>query len=74
MKYAVEMDSGATIYIPIFIKICSGFQKLVRGIHIEIRRQQGDLISLLLFVQNKESRRRKITTLQLVLLFMLLQF
>jgi hypothetical protein len=33
MKYAVEMGSGAMIYIPSFIKIGSGFQKLTRGIH-----------------------------------------
>jgi hypothetical protein len=33
MKYATEMGSGAMIYIPIFIKICSGIQKLVRRIH-----------------------------------------
>jgi hypothetical protein len=29
MKYAVEMDSGAMIYIPSFIKTGSGVQKLV---------------------------------------------
>jgi hypothetical protein len=28
MKYAVEMDSGAMIYIPSFIKIGSAIQKL----------------------------------------------
>jgi hypothetical protein len=31
MKYAVEMGSGAMIYIPSFIKIGSGIQKLLRG-------------------------------------------
>jgi hypothetical protein len=31
MKYAVEMGSGAMIYIPSFIKIGSGIQKLTRG-------------------------------------------
>jgi hypothetical protein len=51
MKYAVDMGSGAMIYIPSFIKICSGIQKLIRELH----RQHGDLISLLLFSQNKES-------------------
>jgi hypothetical protein len=30
---AVEMGSGAVIYIPRFIKIGSGIQKLIRGIH-----------------------------------------
>jgi hypothetical protein len=29
MKYAVEMGSGAMIYIPSFIKIGSGIQKLI---------------------------------------------
>jgi hypothetical protein len=43
MKYAVGLGSGAMIYIPSFIKIGSGIQKLIVGIH----RQQGDLISLL---------------------------
>jgi hypothetical protein len=31
MKYAVEMDSGAMIYIPSFIKIYSGIQKMMGG-------------------------------------------
>jgi hypothetical protein len=51
-NYAVGMDSGAVSYVPSFIKIDSDIQKLIGGIH----RQQGDLISLLLFFQNKESR------------------
>jgi hypothetical protein len=33
MKYALEVSSGATIYIPSFIKIDSGIQKLIEGIH-----------------------------------------
>jgi hypothetical protein len=33
MNYAVAMGSGAMIYIPSFIKIGSGIQKLLRGIH-----------------------------------------
>jgi hypothetical protein len=45
MKYANEMGSGSMIYIPSFIKIGSGIQKLIGGIH----RQHGDLISLLSF-------------------------
>jgi hypothetical protein len=32
MKYAIEMGSDAMIYIPSFIKIDSGIQKLIRGI------------------------------------------
>jgi hypothetical protein len=31
MKYAVEMCSGAMIYIPSFIKIGSGIQKFTVG-------------------------------------------
>jgi hypothetical protein len=31
MKYATEMSSGAMIYIPSFIKIRSGIQKLIGG-------------------------------------------
>jgi hypothetical protein len=53
MKYAIEMGSGAMICILIFIKIGSGVQSWYGGIHIhrhtDTHRQQGDLISLLLF-------------------------
>jgi hypothetical protein len=31
MKYAVEMGSGALMYIPSFIEIGSSIQKLMRG-------------------------------------------
>jgi hypothetical protein len=31
MKYAVEMGSGAMIYIPSLIKTGSGIQTLIRG-------------------------------------------
>jgi hypothetical protein len=31
MKYAVEMSSGAVIYVPSSIKIGSGIQKLIGG-------------------------------------------
>jgi hypothetical protein len=54
MKYAVESRSGAMIYVPNLIKIGSGIQKLIRGIHRQ--RQQSGLISLLLFFQKKENR------------------
>jgi hypothetical protein len=47
MKYTVEMGSGAIIYIPSFIKIGLGIQKLIRGLHNH-HRQHFDLISLLL--------------------------
>jgi hypothetical protein len=59
MEYVVEMGSGATIYIPSSIKIGSGIQKLIWGIH----RQCGDRISLFLFFQNKK-RRLKISVLE----------
>jgi hypothetical protein len=36
MKYAVEMGSGAMIYIPSFIMIGSGIQKLIGGIQRHI--------------------------------------
>jgi hypothetical protein len=48
MKYAAEMGSGAVIYIPSFIKIGSGIQKLI-GEETQAHRQHGDLISLFLF-------------------------
>jgi hypothetical protein len=47
MKYAVQMGSGAMIYIPSFIKIGSGIHKLIVG--IRRHRQQGDLMCLLPF-------------------------
>jgi hypothetical protein len=52
MKYAVETGSVAMIYIRSFIKIISGTQKLIAGIH----RQHGDRISLLLVYENKKIR------------------
>jgi hypothetical protein len=33
MKYVVEIGSGAMIYIPSFMKIGSGIQKFIGGIH-----------------------------------------
>jgi hypothetical protein len=42
MKYAVEMGSGAVMYNLSLIKIGSGIQELIRGIH----RQHEDHISL----------------------------
>jgi hypothetical protein len=50
------MGSGAMIYVPSFIKIGSGVQKLIGGdTQTHTHRKQRDLISLLSF-QNKESR------------------
>jgi hypothetical protein len=49
------------LYLRDFIKIGSFIQKLLGGIHIQshTHRQKGDLISLLLFFQNKEIRVKK---------------
>jgi hypothetical protein len=51
MKYAVEMGSGAMIYIPSFGKIGSGIEKLVRG---ETHRHRGGLIRLLYFFEMRK--------------------
>jgi hypothetical protein len=48
MKYAVDIGSGAMIYIPSFVKIGSGIQKLMRG-DTQKYRQHGDRISLFSF-------------------------
>jgi hypothetical protein len=48
MKYAFEMGSGVMIYVPHFMKIGSGIQKLIR-----------DCISLLSFFQNQDNRLNK---------------
>jgi hypothetical protein len=57
MKYAVEMGSGAMIYIPSFMKIGSGIQKLMGGGGDSKRhRQHGDHISLLLFFKIRKVR------------------
>jgi hypothetical protein len=52
MKYAAEMGSGAMIHITVFINTGSGIQNL-RGRgqgDSQTRRQQDDLISILLFL------------------------
>jgi hypothetical protein len=49
------MGSGAMIYVPSFIKIGGGIQKLIRGYTDTAARQHGDFISLLLFFNNKKS-------------------
>jgi hypothetical protein len=55
MKYAVGLDSGVMIYIPSFMKIGSGIQKLIERDTLT-HRQHGDRIHRLLFFQNKEIR------------------
>jgi hypothetical protein len=54
------MGSSAMINIPSFIKIGSGIQKLMRG---EIHREDGELRSMLLFFENKESGLEMVMTL-----------
>jgi hypothetical protein len=46
MNYAVEMGSGAMVYIPSFIKTGSGIQKLIGG-DTQAQKQYIDLISQL---------------------------
>jgi hypothetical protein len=44
MKYAVEMSPGATMYIPVFVKMGSGIQKLIGGnsqAHRHVPRESG---------------------------------
>jgi hypothetical protein len=57
MIHAVEMVSYGMIYLPSFINMGSRIQKLLVGAtHLDTQRQQGDPISLLLFLKNKEIR------------------
>jgi hypothetical protein len=49
MEYAIDMGSGAMIYIP-------SLRHSEADGGIQTHRQQGDLISLLSVCQNKESR------------------
>jgi hypothetical protein len=48
------MGSGAKIHIQTFMKLGLGIQKFIGG--YRTHRENGDLIILLLFLQNKESR------------------
>jgi hypothetical protein len=52
MKYAVDMGSGVMIYVPSFIKICSGIEKLMGGYTERIVMSKAYFNIL----QNKESR------------------
>jgi hypothetical protein len=56
--YAVEIGSGAMVYIPSFIKIGSGIQKLMgRGVRgSQTRRQNSDLVKPTFIFLNEESR------------------
>jgi hypothetical protein len=46
MKYAVEMGSGSMIYMPNFMKVDSGIQKLT-AVDSQTHGQHDDRISLL---------------------------
>jgi hypothetical protein len=55
-EYGVEIVSCSMIYIPSFIKIGSGIQKLIGGYthrhtHIHTHIQEGDFISLLFLIE-----------------------
>jgi hypothetical protein len=52
MKYAVEMGSGAMIYIPSFTNVYSAIRKLIsRGYtNTQTHRQHEDRISLISFL------------------------
>jgi hypothetical protein len=58
------MGSGAMIYVPSFIKIGPGIQKLTgRGYtdtHKHTHGQQHDLISLLYFFKGKKAKNQKV--------------
>jgi hypothetical protein len=49
VKYAVEVASGSTIYIPSFIKIDSSVQKSLLGRYAGAHTQNCDLMGLVLF-------------------------
>jgi hypothetical protein len=66
MKYALEMDSGATIHYTNFHKDWFRHSKVNRG-DSQTHRQHGDRISLRLFFENKESRLRNWEILKLTL-------
>jgi hypothetical protein len=53
IKHAAEIGSGTTIYVPSFVKISSGIQKLIEG-DTKTHGQHGDPISLLLFSQTSK--------------------
>jgi hypothetical protein len=58
MRYAVEMGSGAMIYIPSSVNIGSGIQKLIEGEFTDT--QHGSGISLL---YDRKLRIKHLTTM-----------
>jgi hypothetical protein len=65
MKYALEIVSGAIMYISSFIEIGSDIQKLTGGIYRQKLRQNGDRTNLLLFFEDKGIRLKIEPTTQL---------
>jgi hypothetical protein len=55
MKHDTEMGSVSMIHIPSFIRAGSAIQKS-RERNIQIYKQHGDLISMILIFKNEESR------------------
>jgi hypothetical protein len=53
MKYAVEMGSDATMYVPSFIQTGSGIQTFIKW-DTQTHREHGDFISLILFFRIRE--------------------
>jgi hypothetical protein len=58
MKYAVEMDPGATVYIQSFIKIALGIEMGDTQIHT--LNNYGKPIPLLLFFHNVKEAKKKL--------------
>jgi hypothetical protein len=57
MKYTAEMDSGAMMYVPRFIKMDSAIQKLIGGIHRNTETQTAWRSHQPIFIfQNMKSR------------------
>jgi hypothetical protein len=57
MNYTIEMALDSMKFLPTFMKLITGIQSLFGGVWVtDTHTQQGDLISLLLFFQNKKSR------------------
>jgi hypothetical protein len=60
MKRVVEMGYGAIIHLPNFINIGLGSHNLLKG--LQTHKEQGDLISICLFFQNRERRAKNKNT------------
>jgi hypothetical protein len=61
MNYAVDLATDDMMHIPSFIKLGSGIQKLIGGVHKHTGRQHGDTISLLLFTTGQLIRKNPLS-------------